>query len=226
MRRTGTRTAAVVAIVVILPSCARHLPSSDGSEIPGVARVVCSASGTRIETPSVRTHPDGVHVVIDNRLGFDTGFSTRYETGAAGDNAPQGESEHVLRAPPGALEIGCYTDRDAVESDLGTLQVVDPSGIYRSTELDCDSIVEGVSDYAEGATGEHGDPVDLARTRFEQVTDVRADDVIEVAGYPEDDLRTVRLVRDGRVIATISFSASGRGGWLEDTFARCDELVA
>jgi len=221
------RTSARVALVAfaVLSACAREAPQGDGGDVPMVARVVCAEGGTRVETPSVRAQSDGVHVVIDNQLGFDTGFSTRYEIGAEGSNAPQGESEHVLRAPPGALEIGCYTDPDAIESDLQTLSIVDPSGIYRSTKLDCDSIVEGVGDSPEGATGERGDPVDLARTRFDQVTDLGDDDVVEIAGYPKDELRTVRLIRNGRVVATITYYEDGQGGWLEDTFSRCDELI-
>jgi hypothetical protein len=188
--------------------------------------VVCTQDGTRVETPEVRPQPDGVHVVIDNRLGFHTGFSARYANGAgAGRNAPRGGSEHVLDAPPGPLEIGCYTDRDALESDLQTLRVEDPSGIYRSTELDCAVTVNGVSDYVAGATGEAGDPVDLARERLDQVTGLRDDDTVEVAGYPADVIPTVRLVRDDRVLATITYRPDGQGGWLEETLSRCDELL-
>lgn len=113
-----------------------------------------------------------------------------------------------------------------LESDLQTLDVVDAAGNYRSTELECGSIVEGVTDYVEGAGGERGDPVDLARARFDQVTHLGADDVVEIAGYPQDPQPTVRLVRDGRVVATIAYDAAGQGGWLEDTFSRCSELVA
>jgi hypothetical protein len=222
--RTSPRVAAIVAFAA-LSACARDAPRAASVDVPEIARVVCSEGGTRVETPSVRAQPDGVHVVVDNELGFDTGFSMKYENGAGGRNAPMGESGHVVPAPPGSLEIGCYKDRNATESDLQRVDVVDPSGIYRSTELGCDSIVGGVGDYPQGATGERGDPVDLARTRFEQVTDIRDADVIEIAGYPEDELRTVRLVRGGRVVATISFYESGQGGWLEDTFSRCDELI-
>lgn len=223
--RTGARVAA--ATLAVLSACAREAPPAGDGDVPTVARVVCAEGGTRVETPSVRPQADGVHVVIDNRLAFDTGFSTQYENGAGGgSNAPMGESRHVIPAPPGALLIGCYTDRDAIESDLQTLDVVDPSDIYRSTELDCDSIVGGVSDYPEGATGERGDPVDLATARFDQVTDLGDADIVELAGYPQEELRTVRLVRDGRVVATISFYGSERDGWLEDTFSRCKELDA
>jgi len=33
------------------------------------------------------------------------------------------------------------------------------------------------------------------------------------------------FLRDGRVVATITYDETEQGGWLEDTFARCDELL-
>lgn len=228
--RTGARAASVIAVLAILPSCAGRPSRSDVPDVasgaPDVARIVCSEDGTRVETPTVRAQPDGVHVTVDNRLGFHTGFSMRFENGGGGGrNAPRGESAHVLSAPPGRLEIGCYTDRDALAPDLQALRVVDPTGIYRSTELDCERIVGENVDFASGTPGVEGDPVEIARDDLGSAVGLRADDVVELAGYPEDEPPTVRLVRDGRVVATISYFETEQGGWLQDSLSRCDELV-
>jgi hypothetical protein len=203
--RTSARAVLIVVAVAILPSCAGGPSPSDTGDIPkdvpDIARIVCTQEGTRVETATIRPRLDGVHVLIDNQLGFDTGFSTRYENGAGeGDNAPTGGSEHVLAAPPGTLEIGCYGDPDEA-SDLEAILVVDPTGIYRSTELDCDATVQGISDYAEGATGYVGELMDIARIRLDQAIQLHDDDAVEFAGYPEDALRTV-------------FDSFGTIGWL------------
>jgi hypothetical protein len=212
---------------IALAACADRSPAA-GPSPPGVATIVCDETGTTVETPSVRAQPDGVHVVVDNRTGVDPGFSARFADGRGlGDNAPPGTSEHVLDAPPGTLEIGCYTgEHGSGEPDLRALEVVDVDGLYRSIELDCESMSSGVSDYAPGAEGEAGDPVDLARAAFEGATGgLEPDDVVERAGYPEWDEPIVRLVRAGAVVATVRYrAADDGGGWLQDTMSMCDGL--
>ncbi len=168
-----------------------------------------------------------MHLLIDNRLGFDSGFTVRFgDGGGIGENAPMGESTHIVQAPPGTVEIGCYPDAQAIaEPELEPFEVIDADGLYRSTELDCSSVTSGISDYVEGTPGELGDPVDLARSRFDDVIGLTDDDVVERAGYPESDQPVVRLVRDGKTMATIDYRPADGGGWLEETFSRCDELV-
>jgi hypothetical protein len=211
---------------IALAACADRSPAA-GPSPPGVATIVCDETGTTIETPSVRAQPDGVHVVVDNRTGVDPGFSARFADGRGhGDNAPPGTSEHVLDAPPGTLEIGCYAgEHGSGEPDLRALEVVDVDGFYRSTALDCESSSGGVIDYVPGAEGEVGDPVDLARVVFEESTGrLEPDDVVERAGYPEWDEPIVRLVREGEVVATIRYFEADGGGWLRDTTSMCDGL--
>jgi hypothetical protein len=50
---------------------------------------------------------------------------------------------------------------------------------------------------------------------------LREGGVVEVAGYPKSrERRIVRVVRDGRVVATVAFTA-GSGGWVEDSSSNC-----
>lgn len=215
-------------VAMALAACADGNGPKGSPELPDVARVVCDATGTHVETPSVGPQLDGVHVLIDNRLGFDSGFVARFDDGAGGgENAPRGESMHVLQAPPGHTEIGCFPDEHSIdEPDLKQLEIVDPQGLYRSTEIDCTSVSSGTVDYAEGVRGEKGDPVDLARKRFNNVIGLREDDVVELAGYPQDVTPTARLVRGGRTIGTITYRYGENGGWLEETLSMCDGLTS
>jgi hypothetical protein len=98
--------------------------------------------------------------------------------------------------------------------------------VYRSTELDCDTVSSGVVDFVPGAEGDMGDPVDLARATLEDATGgLQPSDVVERAGYPEWDEPIVRLVRDGEVVATIRYFEADGGGWLRDTTSMCDGLA-
>lgn len=73
--------------------------------------------------------------------------------------------------------------------------------------------------YAPGAKGEKGDPVELVGRRFSEETEER--DVVEVAGYPESrDQKSVRVVREGRVVAVIEYFRES-GGWLGSGYSAC-----
>lgn len=191
-----------------------------------IGRVVCDAEGTRVETPTVRARPDGVHLVVVNRLGFDSGFSMAFSDGAGiGENAPQGESAHVVTAPPGPVEIGCYLDPQAIgETQSQPFEVVDPDAVYRSTELDCDSRATMNVDYAPDAPGQQGDPVDVAREWLEKGYGLTGDDVVESGGYPEAKPPIARLLRDGRVLATLELLRAANDGWLVSTATTCGDL--
>jgi hypothetical protein len=211
-----------------LASCADDAapPPAEEPTAADIGRVVCDAEGTHVETPSVRAQADGVHLVVVNRLGFDTGFSMGFAGGGGGgENAPQGESSHLVLAPPGELGIGCSLDpAGGGEVEHRILRVVDPDGWYRPAELDCESWSQGFSDYGMDAVGRPGEPEEVARERFDSDFGLIEGDVVERAGYPDSETPIVRLVRDGRVLATISYRRAGDGGWLEDTMSKCDEL--
>jgi len=191
------------------PSSGRGEAGEAGS-IPEVARIVCGRDGTLVSTPRVRARPDGVRFVIVNRFEAETGYSFEYpEGGGGGDNAPEGESGHVGDFPPGEVRIGCEEPpADGIRIDYEKLQVTDPGGFYKAVGLECRG-GEGAVGSAGGRPGE--DPVELAR----RVLSDRLEDydVVELAGYPKSpERRTVRVVRDGRITATIEFLRE-RDGW-------------
>ena len=191
--------------------------------VPGKARLVCGRDGSRLLTPRVKARPDGVHLVIDNRFGAEVGYSFEYpEGGGGGDDAPKGESERVGGYPPGEVKIGCEKPPvDGVGTDYATLEVVDPEGAYKAVELECAGgmAVGGGPQYAPGVKGKKGELAEIVRRGLSDR--LQEGDAVEVAGYPKSqDRRIVRVVRDGRVVATVAFTAAS-GGWLEDSSSNC-----
>jgi hypothetical protein len=91
--------------------------------------------------------------------------------------------------------------------------------------------VSAVFDFAQGI-GEKASPVEQARRRFSKR--IEKGDTVEIAddlggpteGYYGEELRTVRVVRDGRVVALIFYKEAleGGGGWLLDSHEACGEF--
>jgi hypothetical protein len=164
-----------------------------------------------------------VHLELDNRLGKG-GCEVLYSEGGSGENAPAGESRQVVEVPPGEVRVGCFGD-DSTEisrDDYATFEVVDTDGSYTPARLQCSdgqAVGGGPSYGGELPEGEEGSLTALARRSFSE--DLRPGDVVEVAGYPEArERRAVRVVRDGRVVAVLSFLPSG-DGWLPDSYTAC-----
>lgn len=202
--------------------------SSMSRKVVKTARIVCDQYGTRLQTPEVEAQRDGVHFVIDNRLGADAGYSVKLPEGMnMGDNAPAGKSSHVGRFPPGTVEIGCdgiLEGGTIGDTDYVSLEVLADSSGYKSVRLDCPSgeAVSGSGSYSGSAGGEKGDPVELFRREFSK--QLKKDDAVEPAGYPESrGYRYVRVVREGRVVATAGYFRE-QGSWLEDSASSCKEF--
>lgn len=76
-----------------------------------------------------------------------------------------------------------------------------------------------IFDYAAGAKGENASPVELAQGDFSKT--IEEGDKMEIADRPEGPhMRTVRVVRDGRVVALIKYRRVG-GGWVLDSYESC-----
>jgi hypothetical protein len=219
----GMRLALAVALLT-LAGCAEETPRSDVREGRPVAapfvEIVCTQDGgTRLWTPVVEVQPDGVHVDIDNRAGEPTSFF-----GLSVD-VDEGRHKAVVSEPPGKMRVACYpysqheSDAKPVRYEL---ELVDPKDHWISTELECesDSLMQStISDFAHPLDqGMSNNPLELVR---EGVRGLEADDVVELAGYPEAEIPTVRVVRDGRVIATFGFIQADDGGLAIETGDLC-----
>ncbi len=108
--------------------------------------------------------------------------------------------------------------------EVGTIQVLAGDSGYKSTKLDCPG---GRSKKIEPFTKEEteeqkGAPVETFRRG--NAGALREGDVVETAGNTQSrDERTVRVVRDGKVVVTAHYLKFSRG-WMEATDESCAGL--
>jgi hypothetical protein len=167
----------------------------------------------------VQPQPDGVHIAINNSTGTDLGLQIK---DFGGDNAPIGTSEIVLSIPPGVYGIACTDPQSSTEPTYQPFEVQDPAGIWVSTDLACSSgggvAVSG--SFASGALGVQGTPVEVVTTT---ISGLRLTDLVETAGYTSaTDQASVRVVRDGNVVAVYHMFPDSQSGWMIDSAQACD----
>jgi hypothetical protein len=199
-------------------------PAAEAAALPDVAQIDCEVNGAHVMTERVRPQPDGVHLEVKNDTGTDLAFSVEdSEHGGQGESAPTGSVNYVWSLPPGKVFVTCTSyEADPSEVPKAALEVVDEEGLWVSTNLwdSCMEAVTSTGDYAVGAKGDRGDPVEIARKLFAK-QGLEPGDVVEPAGYPEGDERVVRVTRSGDVVATMSLLSDGAGGWLPEDTTRC-----
>jgi hypothetical protein len=215
----NSRPTLLVTVPVATPSAGPETgptPTTGSSPIvPLVAlEVGCGGTGIQIPTPVVRASADGVHIHVVNTSGAPLDFGIENASGLAiaGDEVPGASGAYVYTIGTGTYGFTCGQART-------TFAVVDPDGLYAPLDLSCDSQTKGTTDYAAGATGPHGSPVDIAGRELRGLLPT---DVVESAGYPQaSGPHFVRVVRDGRVIAVLGFEDDGHGGWLSGGLQTC-----
>ena len=199
-------------------------PAGEAGWLPDVAQIDCEVNGAKVLTTRVRPQPDGLHLNVENETGTELAFSVEEsQTGGQGASAPTGSVDYVWSIPPGKVFVKCTNDEaDPSEIEGAMFEVVDEEGVWVSTSLadSCKEASMTTADYAIGAQGKEGGPVDIARRLFEK-QGLRPGDVVESAGYPESDETIVRVTRSGDVIATMSFLRDGAGGWLAENTTLC-----
>jgi hypothetical protein len=104
---------------------------------------------------------------------------------------------------------------------MAYFEIVVGDSSYKSTELDCKKGAKqmgtalGVS-VPVGAKPKKFDPIERAREQYSRR--LEEGDVVEEASYPEaPGPRPVRVVRDGKVVATIAY---GRWGGYEEGYCQ------
>ena len=192
-------------------------PATPEGEAPDVLAVTCTPTGTEAASSRVAVQPDGVHILIRNASGGAPLFEI---DDVGGSGAPDDAEERVWELPVGVARIRCEPDTAQSEVPWITVQVVDPNGFYVPDRPDCAAVSAATLDYAAGARGPAGDPVDVAR---DQITGLRAGDEVGPAGYVARDSKKVRVVRDGTVIAVGNYHPDGAGGWLLGEIETCSD---
>lgn len=177
-----------------------------------LARITCTRESTKVHTPVVEAHRDGVHVEVTNRAGEPVSIY------GIGLDSSEGIERHVIQQPPGAVKVGCapYSLHAAgFDPDRVALDISDPRANWVNPNLSCprehDLIQSTVHDYSADARGERGNPVRLAH---ERVRNLHREDNVERAAYPRSRDATVRVVRAQHVIAALHFDRRAKGRWL------------
>ncbi len=227
----------IAIVLVALAAAGCGAASTDGDEAATVsttsalslaptAVITCSPSGTSVATPEVAARRDGVHVELRNETGAERLVEVGSGAAAQAEPLPAGMHARVWPLPPGEAQVTCYDPAgDPGEEDAAAaahLEIVDPDGVWVSTELPCDAVSTAQLDYVAGAAGLQGDPVEAVRA--DSADRLRPGDVVERAGYPDaEDPATVRIVRDGRVISVLALVRAEDGGWLVSTVSDCGD---
>lgn len=180
-------------------------------EIPAALQVTCDGTRSEIPTLLVKTQPDGIHLDVANTSGQPLDFSIDDANGLAiqGDSVPGLSGSFIYPFGPGSYRLTCNTSTTA-------FTVVDPGGLYTSSDLQCGSTgggaAVGTNDYAAGAQGPRGLLLDIAR---QELRGLQPGDIVERAGYPQTaGHELVRVVRSGQVVAVLGYADDGHGGWL------------
>lgn len=211
-----------VSIVALLGACDAPSPPDAGNEpmVSSELAVVCNADGTtQLNNFDVVTSSDGVHINMDNRAGETVSLN------GTGRDFEEGITEQVSQIPPGDYEVACWplSKHSGPEPDTQTILVTDPKGLWARPGLTCPKGTPGTGsatlDYASGASGEKGDPIELARRVLRRMD--TTDEVVTV-GYPDAEFREVALIRDNKQIAHLSYSPTEDGGWLLGGYSACD----
>ncbi len=146
--------------------------------------------------------------------------------GGRGGGVPAEGGEVVVTFPPGRLMLACFdaeSDVDPSEVPRAELEVVDVLGVWTPSVLssNCKKTVATHADYGAGAKGEVGAPAEIVRAAFDERAVHRPDDIVEAAGYPDQEQPAVRLARKGETVAVVELASDGEGGWLVSTVTAC-----
>jgi hypothetical protein len=119
---------------------------------------------------------------------------------------PRRQKQPGSFAPPGTAKINCSLAGE-FDFNYASFEVVEGDSGYKSLELECKPGAEPrfSSFIASGPDSKlelvsYRDPVEKAREYYKK--GLKEGDVVEETGYPTDPKPTVRVVRNGKVIAT------------------------
>lgn len=182
-----------MASALFLMACAEPVASST-DDIPEHVELVCGADGsTSLSSQTVQPQPDGVHLDVVN--GFDEPVSVE------GFDAEPGRSTWVFANGPGTMDLMCWPfsrHGSGTEPPRISLQIVDPHALYFDGSVPCAFDSFTTVDYAEEPVDSGPPPMEVAR---DVIDGLRPEDVLLLAGYPEQDGAAFVVIRDGEVIA-------------------------
>lgn len=207
MSKLSIILAALVLAACGLPASRAAGPrAADRDPVAAIGRVVCDEDGTRVLTPRLRAHRDGIHVMFINRSSADE-FYMR------GANNPGNNHGGPLRSPrhkdvsshePGVMWVACVKKGDHppfydFDERYGEFEIIDVHDLWVSWELDCSKTTEIKDRRITGAESQEDvfewfrDQFDLPPGNFRR------------PGYPKTEWKGNPwvLVEDDRTIASV-----------------------
>ena len=176
-------------------------------------RVVLTCDGTdaTLSTDAVLTQPDGIHVVVQNT----TDDEVSLNLAQGGDLVPPGETETVQELKPATLAISCGYDLNRTILPAGTVEVRDPDGNWRPTDIDCTKLplARWEEPLGSGATPEEAIRWWMANRPRDLVQPAGPDDELVVVGYPEAKAPRYVLRRDGHDTNIFHVTRQADGTW-------------
>lgn len=220
----GVFVASGIIVWAVFRPSGQVVPADGATDFsPDVLRLTCAADGTpTVLTPTVQAQPDGLHMVVEDPGVADEIWvqqPTRPNfTWSSGSNDLGGE--FVLLLPPGESFVQCRDFERLPEPPQGNswmttaphFTLVAPEESWVPTDLACSDPAAFAKSYSSASSLATLSPPDAARAA---VPGIRATDIVESAGYVEstEEARTVRVVRDGRVIASMRQSDGDPGAF-------------
>jgi hypothetical protein len=190
---------------------------------PDVARIACAPDGsTIVDAPRVLVQADGVHFEVVNELNKRVGVIL--ENTAIGFRVGLSVGSTVRTdVAPQDVQIGCLVppSRDEPRT-TASLEIIDPTGMYVSTEVECPRGVgsgRSIADFAAAPVDSGPPSLQEARTL---IAGLQADDLLAYTGYRDARNQDVAVIREGQVIATFGFVRFGDSeGWVEASSSSC-----
>lgn len=178
-----------------------------------VLRITCDGKAATLDATAVRAMPDGVHVDASATDGSPATVDVW-----AGDQGvvatTRGAATVVL--PPGPYQVACL-DPSAGDGPAVAFVIGDPEGLWKSSDTTC---VDG-SGTAGSGDGPPAAPA-AAIAYLRTLVQLRPNDTLEAAGYPNAPSGWIRLVRDGQVVASWQVQGTGDALMINSTWT-CPE---
>lgn len=212
--RFGSRGLAGVAVASLVAACAAgptsahrvEDPGSPAAGVPTSLQLNCRSDGSiELSSERVQARPDGVHLTVVNGSGE--------PVSVGGFDADPGTSTWTLTDGPGMMGLNCWPfsqHSSGQEPDEQQVEIVDPTGMFFDGQITCAKAMSGHGDFGEAPQDEGPPPLDVAR---DIIVGLRPDDVVRLAGYPEQDNASVIVIRDGEVIASYGFVRFAGRSW-------------
>jgi hypothetical protein len=213
-------------LLAALSCSASRVEAPDVAPIaPDVARITCGLDGsTIVDAPQVLVQADGVHFDVTNEFNKRVGViaenpSMRFRVGLG-----LGATVRTDVAPQD-LQVGCLVPPSQDEpKTTASLEILDPTGMYTSWEVECppgDGSSSMVADLFTAPVDPGPPSLDEARTI---ITGLKPDDLLAYTGYRDAPHQDVAVIRGGRVIATFGFARfADSEGWAEEDGSSCSD---